>query len=70
MLTTEFYRAPADCGLVRTGADVPRTPMRVLREEVHDILVAAPVAEARRTRDPRPIHRALGEAGLDRKSVV
>ncbi|WP_424211343.1 acyl-CoA dehydrogenase family protein [Streptomyces sp. BI20] len=64
MLTTEFHRAPADCGLVRSGGEVPRTPMRALREEIHDAIVAAPVAEARRTRDPRPVHRALGEHGL------
>ncbi|HLU99511.1 MAG TPA: acyl-CoA dehydrogenase family protein [Thermobifida alba] len=41
-----------------------RTAERALREEIRAVLSAAPVTEARRTRDPRPVHRALGAAGL------
>ncbi|GGL14218.1 acyl-CoA dehydrogenase family protein [Planomonospora parontospora] len=39
-------------------------PVRALRDEIREILAAAPIAEARRRRDPRPVHRALGRAGL------
>ncbi|MFF4604363.1 acyl-CoA dehydrogenase family protein [Streptomyces sp. NPDC001339] len=52
MPRTELYQEP------------PATPMRALREEIREVLRTAPVAEARRTRDPRPIHRALGAAGV------
>ncbi|WP_283138059.1 acyl-CoA dehydrogenase family protein [Rhizohabitans arisaemae] len=44
--------------------ELTETPVRALRDEIREILDAAPIAQARRCRDPRPIHRALGTAGL------
>lgn len=38
--------------------------MHALRDEIRAVLADAPVAQARQDRDPRPVHRALGSAGL------
>lgn len=35
-----------------------------LRAEIRSVLATAPVAQARARRDPRPVHRLLGERGL------
>lgn len=46
------------------GSRSPTPDPADLRAEIQAVLATAPVADARRLRDPRPIHRALGEHGL------